>query len=291
MENNHNIEDLVAEKDFDQLSDYQKEMVLRELGTEEAYTEMRNFVLTFKDEAEEEAPAAMRKNIMDAFDAHHKDSDKKIIALWKPQTKAYKQPLIYLLLAASLLFAVYIFLPDSNGVNKPQLAENKSKKEISSDTAPKTERKYNTESEPAQIEEDSIEKKTPSSSSVASDETIIETDISESEVSEDTKSPDLDFELNEIKRVQNEDQITQPAPTTIKNFEAMSDSENISPSIQSEDGDVMEITNKENKNTDRIQSLESSISKKSRVSQVKSETVNTISFRIRMLQDDHYTAY
>lgn len=296
MENNHNIEELVAEKDFDQLSDTQKEMVIKELGTEEAYTEMRNFVLAFQNEDEEQAPAEMRQNIMDAYDKQHKKSTKKIIPLWKPGKNVLKQPLTYALVAASVLIAVFILLPYSSNNIKPQLAENKSKKEINKEETPKTEKKSNAQTEALQsIKEDTIDKNANSLGYTDRSKTRVESDLLENADSEDremvkdAESLSVADKPEEINRLESENQNIPVAPNTMEQVEPSADNERMDQAVDNVGVSAMDVSRLSKK--ERVQSSTNSLAQEIELSDAKSDSGNALSFRVLALEEDHYTAY
>lgn len=134
MENKYDIEEWVATRSFNELSESEKEIVIKQLGSPAAYTEMRRIVISFQSEDSEIVPSAVRHNILDAFDSHHSSSDKKIISISKPKEKGYKKVLAFALLAASILIVVFLILPEKENLQNTQIAENKVKKEISSDS-------------------------------------------------------------------------------------------------------------------------------------------------------------
>jgi len=296
MKNNHNIEELVAEKDFDQLSDTQKEMVIKELGTEEAYTEMRNFVLAFQNEDEEQAPAEMRQNIMDAYDKQHKKSTKKIIPLWKPGKNVLKQPLTYALVAASVLIAVFILLPYSSNNIKPQLAENKSKKEINKEETPKTEKKSNAQTEALQsIKEDTIDKNANSLGYTDRSKTRVESDLLENADSEDremvkdAESLSVADKPEEINRLESENQNIPVAPNTMEQVEPSADNERMDQAVDNVGVSAMDVSRLSKK--ERVQSSTNSLAQEIELSDAKSDSGNALSFRVLALEEDHYTAY
>ncbi len=296
MENNHNIEELVAEKDFNNLSNAQKVMVIKELGTKEAYTEMRNFVLAFQNEDEEQAPAEMRQKIMDAYDKQHIKSAKKIIPFWKPGNNVIRQPLTYALIAASLLIAVFILLPYSSNNNNPQLAENKSKKEISKEESPQTEKKSNEQTEALQsIKEDTIDKNANNLGYTDASKTRVEPAIlenvasEESEMVKDTESLTLADEPAETTRLDSEIQNLALGPAEIEKPQPYADNDITGQTIENDDESVMEVSRLSKK--ERIQSSSNQLSQESDLSDAKSGSGNTFSFRINTLEEDHYTGY
>ncbi|NEN24430.1 hypothetical protein G3O08_13040 [Cryomorpha ignava] len=135
MENKYDIEAWVATRSFDELSEAEKTFVIEELGSQVAYSEMRRIVLSIQSEDEEIMPGFVRQNIMNAFDSHYRSSDEKIIPMVKSKTQGYKKILVYGLIAASILVAVFLILPEKNSNSNKQIAENKVKKEINTDSA------------------------------------------------------------------------------------------------------------------------------------------------------------
>lgn len=135
MDKKYDIEEWVATRSFEELNEAEKAFVVSELGSKAGYTEMRRIVLSFQSENEEIVPGSVRHNIMDAFDLHHGSSDKKIIPIAQPRERKYKKVMAYVLLAASIIVAVFLILPDKSKSSNQQIAENKIKKEITSDSA------------------------------------------------------------------------------------------------------------------------------------------------------------
>lgn len=134
MDNKYDIEEWIGTRGFEELTEAEKAIIINELGSQAAYTEMRKIVLSLQTENEEIIPSSVRHNIMDAFDLHHGSTEKKIIPIAKPRDSSYKKVIAYALLAASIIVGVFLILPDKSNSSNQQIAENKIKKEISSDS-------------------------------------------------------------------------------------------------------------------------------------------------------------
>lgn len=133
MDNKNNIEEWVAKRNFEELSEAEKAIAVEALDSEEAYSDIRKIVISFQADDDVAPPTAVHQNIMDAFDAHNRDEQTKIVPITAPKQKGSRKILAYALLAASVLIAVFLILPQKNHI-KEQIAENKSEKVLNSDS-------------------------------------------------------------------------------------------------------------------------------------------------------------
>ncbi len=144
MKNEYDIEELLSTKGFDELSADEKEFVLNALDSEKAYNDLRQVIQSFREIKEDEVPEALREKTMAAFEQAFDAPKRNIITLdANKKNRNIIKPLVYILVAASVLVAVFLFLPQTEHSKNSQLAENKT--ELKKDSiSPKSEAKSNT---------------------------------------------------------------------------------------------------------------------------------------------------
>lgn len=129
------ISSLLKSKDSDALNAEEQVFVISEIGSREKYNELRKIILDQSNAPDLLPPDAIRKNVMDSFDAFH-SKEKRKIGLWIPRRNWYRQPITLILAAASILIAIFLILPyGGENLNRAKIAENKPLKKESAKTS------------------------------------------------------------------------------------------------------------------------------------------------------------
>lgn len=125
----YNIDELLRTRTFAELNSSEKSFVLDQIESPEAYTQMRAVLLRVEKALKTDtlkAPAAMRADVMEAFDSQHSSDATRVVALWPTGKPWYRQNLVRIGIAAALIGIIWFVFPPSESQND-QLAERKEK--------------------------------------------------------------------------------------------------------------------------------------------------------------------
>lgn len=282
MDNKYDIEEWVVTRGFEELTEAEKAIVINQLGSQTAYTDMRRIVLSFQSEDEEIIPSSVRHNIMDAFDLHHESADKKIIPIAEPKDRSYKKVIAYALLAASILVGVFLISQYNNSSKNQQIAENKIKNEISSDSI-----------EPAQNIKKEVENTEDTENLEKEQENIQEPKAPEFEVNknhEEYKAETESFETNNrngqsFSVKTDKDYVVREEANVSSDAMQVMEEQSID-EIAAPPKPVLEMSlDQENEYSSQLQQTRSSESLS------KSKNTPVFTFKIEGFSQNHYTSY
>jgi len=116
------IFDLISTKSFDELTSEERNIVLNELRTEDAYTQLRETHLAAAEAMNENiiTPPSMKRPVMEAFD--ESNSKKSSLLWWR-----------YAALIAGVALGTYFLLPTNTELQDEMIAENIERKDSSSE--------------------------------------------------------------------------------------------------------------------------------------------------------------
>jgi hypothetical protein len=148
-ENEEKIYDLIGSKSFAELTEDEKTLVLKSLGSEELYNKMREANLAAEEVLSENAPPPpeMKASVMAAFD---NKEEKRGIVWWKVAAAV-----------AVLVVGAFVFWPSGNVETEP-IAENVARKDTSAEKNETPSKKVEAVREEEEIENTAVEKPIPS---------------------------------------------------------------------------------------------------------------------------------
>ena len=162
MDKAFDISELLLQKSFRDLNEREREFVLSELKDEAEYNELRNIVLTSKDEAPFNENS--KRNILDAFDREFGSKAKSI------NQKRNYWPYIAAAATVAIILTVSIFLFKNQENKLAELKQKKTEEIIKNDSASSS--KIDLEQEKPEVEEtqeaqDSEIEKSPETNQIA----------------------------------------------------------------------------------------------------------------------------
>jgi|GEM_PF-6354178 len=128
----YSLDDLLLSRSYADLTTEERQFVARCETSPASYEQQRKSALLMQEvfsNEKDEAPKRIKKDVMAAFDTHHRPA-KKTVLLWKSDRNWYNQPLFRIGLAAALLGVLWLVNgPETSDVKKELLTENAKPKE------------------------------------------------------------------------------------------------------------------------------------------------------------------